>query len=328
MPAAPRSRGGCRPHPGWPIDPPWSAPGSARPRTAGYLGGRGAGVLSRQRVRFLREIGERVSYAVERRRPSAADRRPHAPYGRSRRRAAASCVAVSPSIAGSLAASNRRRDGNAGGRGTSRIDRMGRAVDDLAAHGRLSLDGIADTLTDLERKRTRWRLSTPAPRPPEVSGCPCRAEPGADHGGSIGHPGCGRQPPRERGAAGTGRLDDHGGLRSPRGLGLDGGPRRGPRHRPGRARVGVRALLARPLRERSSEQRRPGRPPRPRAHHRPPARRGAGRPAHDGVRARDRSTFVVWLPADPEADAAAIVAPDGIHHLADPMSPLGAAERV
>ena len=40
------------------------------------------------------------------------------------------------------------------------------------------------------------------------------------------------------------------------------------------------------------------------------------------------STFVVWLPADPEADAAAIVAPDGIHHLADPMSPLGAAERV
>ena len=32
-------------------------------------------------------------------------------------------------------------------------------------------------------------------------------------------------------------------------------------------------------------------------------------------------------PSTPDADAAAIVAPDGIHHLADPMSPLGAAGR-
>jgi hypothetical protein len=40
------------------------------------------------------------------------------------------------------------------------------------------------------------------------------------------------------------------------------------------------------------------------------------------------STFVVWLPTDPDADTAAIVAPDGIHHLVNPMSALGAAERV
>ena len=43
-------------------------------------GGRGAGVLSRQRVRFLREIGERVSYAVERQtamRGEIVDRTPH-----------------------------------------------------------------------------------------------------------------------------------------------------------------------------------------------------------------------------------------------------------
>ena len=32
------------------------------------------------------------------------------------------------------------------------IDRMGRAVDDLAAHGRLSLDGSADVLTDLAKE--------------------------------------------------------------------------------------------------------------------------------------------------------------------------------
>ena len=42
------------------------------------------------------------------------------------------------------------------------------------------------------------------------------------------------------------------------------------------------------------------------------------------------STFVVWLPADPEADDADVIAPDGIHHLVDPLaaSPLPAPERV
>ena len=42
------------------------------------------------------------------------------------------------------------------------------------------------------------------------------------------------------------------------------------------------------------------------------------------------STFVVWLPADPEADAADVIAPDGIHHLVDPLAagPLPAPERV
>ena len=42
------------------------------------------------------------------------------------------------------------------------------------------------------------------------------------------------------------------------------------------------------------------------------------------------STFVVWLPADPEANPADVIAPDGIHHLVDPLaaSPLPAPERV
>ena len=42
------------------------------------------------------------------------------------------------------------------------------------------------------------------------------------------------------------------------------------------------------------------------------------------------STFVVWLPADPEANPADVIAPDGIHHVVDPLaaSPLPAPERV
>ena len=47
------------------------------------------------------------------------------------------------------------------------------------------------------------------------------------------------------------------------------------------------------------------------------------------------STFVVWLPADPEANPADVIAPDGIHHVVDPFAasavppnPLPAPEHV
>ena len=37
------------------------------------------------------------------------------------------------------------------------------------------------------------------------------------------------------------------------------------------------------------------------------------------------STFVVWMPADPDADLTEVIAPDGVHHIVDPLA---APERV
>ena len=209
------------------------------------------------------------------------------------------------------------------------IDRMGRAVDDLAAHGRLSLDGMADTLTDLAKEAhalaaehtgpasTRGiRLSVAAPNPVQttVDRSAIRGAVGnllanavrLAPGGSTITVGCGRREGwvwmavRDEGP-GIAPAEHalvferywQGRYESDRRSSDDqGGPH------------GLGLTIARQLVEAQGGQLTMGSEP------------GIG------------STFVVWLPADPEADAAAIVAPDGIHHLADPMSPLGAAERV
>jgi signal transduction histidine kinase len=209
------------------------------------------------------------------------------------------------------------------------IDRMGRAVDDLAAHGRLSLDGTADVLTDLAKEAhalaaehtgpasTRGiHLSVVAPTPVQttVDRAAVRGAVGnllanavrlAPSGSTI-TVGCGRRDGwawMAVGDEGPGIAPaEHPLVFERYWQGRYESDRRSSTDQSGPHGLGL--TIARQLVEAQGGQ--------------------LTMQSEPGI----GSVFVVWLPADPDADASTIVAADGIHHLVNPMSVLGATERV
>jgi signal transduction histidine kinase len=207
------------------------------------------------------------------------------------------------------------------------IDRMGRTVDDLSAHGRLSLEG-ADTSIDLVKeahalatehaaaastRRLRIDVVAPGVLPVAVDRAAVRGAVGnllanavrlAPAGSTI-TVGCGQRSGWVWIAV------------------RDQGPGIEPAEQP--------LVFERYWQGRYESDRRRDRPGDPDAAH------GLGLTiARQLVEAQGGqltlqsepgvgSTFVAWLPSDPDADLAGVVDPDGIHHLVDP---LGTPERV
>ena len=201
------------------------------------------------------------------------------------------------------------------------IDRMGRTVDDLSAHGRLSLQG-AETSTDIAKEAHALASEHAAPAstrgvrievvaPPTL---PVTADRGAVRGavgnllanavrlaptGSTITVGCGRR----QGWAFIAVRDEGPGITTAeqplvferywQGR-YETDRRRGSAADPDAAH-GLGLTIARQLVEAQGGQLTVQSEP------------GVG------------STFVVWLPADPDANPADVLAPDGIHHVVDPL---------